>query len=97
MPLALFSAGSYVAPVALSVPTFQRTLDVPDDTLPVCTEHVPAEPVVQLVDPVVPLLQLPVTVAPLTGWPELLCTNAVTVARHCLRLGFTHADAPERL
>ena len=92
----LFSDGSYVEPLELTAPTFQLTVEELEDTLPVCTEHVPAEPVVQLVDPDAPPLQLPVTVAPPTGWPEPLCTSAVTVARHCLRLGFAYADVPER-
>ena len=97
MPFELFNDGSYVEPLELTAPTFQLTVDELEDMLPVCIEHVPAGPVVQLVEPEVPPLQLPVKVAPLTGWPELLCTSAVTVARHCLRLGFTYADVPERL
>ena len=84
-----------MAPLALTEPTFQFTLEVFFETLPLSTEQEPEALVVQLVDPLVPLLQVPVTVAPLTGLTSLT-TLIVTVARHCLCLELVHAELPTK-
>jgi hypothetical protein len=71
-----------VAPDFVTLETVKVTLGAVFLMLLLLTEHTPLVSVVQELEPVAPLLQVPATTAPATAWWPVSWTAIVTLAVH---------------